>query len=138
MPAMYNIEHCSDPGGDSVSVVYEVTFSALHWLFEVHDNDVIAKLLGSSDIQLDTVGVTAVTPFDCFVLGYCASHSNCSWSIDLSACYSGDEEVEMLVRGTVEEKTHCTGRISKIDLFGNDITSEGLHGVSMEFSKALD
>ena len=32
----------------------------------------------------------------------------------------------MLVRGAVEEETHCTGGISEIKLFGNDITSVGL------------
>ena len=136
--AMYNIEHCSHcgSGGDSTSVVHEVTFSALHWLFEAHDADVIAKLLGSSDVQLDTDRVTSVTPFDCFVLGYCVSHSNCAWIINLESYSIGDEGVEMLVRGTVEEKTHCTGRISSIDLFDSGITSEGLERL-LSFLKHL-
>ena len=31
---------------------FMVSFDTLHWLFEAQDSDVIAKLLGSSDIQL--------------------------------------------------------------------------------------
>ena len=112
-------------GDDSASVVREVTLDVLHWLFETHDNDVIAKLLGSSDIQLRKLS-TQVTPFDCFVLGYCVSHSNCTWKIDLHNCHIGDERVEMLVRGAVEEETNCTGGISEINLGKNDITSEGV------------
>ena len=48
------------------------------------DNDVIAQLLGSSDVQLHRqYGDHGLTPFDCFVLGYCVSHSNCTWKIAL-------------------------------------------------------
>ena len=114
-----------EPSDDSASVVHEVTFNALHCLFEAQENDIIADLLGSSDIQLDTF-LSPGTPFDCFVLGYCVSHSNCTWKIDLEDCNIGDEGVEMLVRGAVEEETHCTGGISEINLGENDITSEGM------------
>ena len=82
----------------------------------------LLKLLRLPDIQLHEHS-SQVTPFDCFVLGYCVSHSNCTWTIDLSRCEIGDEGVELLVRGAIEEKTHCTGNISKIDLSVNDITS---------------
>ena len=122
-------------GGDSASVRREVTFNTLHWLFEAHDNDVIAELLGSSDIQLHKQ-FRKVTPFDCFVLGYCMSHSNCTWKIDLQYQHIGDEEVEMLVRGAVEEETHCTGGISEIRLGRNDITYEGVKHL-VDFPKQL-
>ena len=118
---------CVEKSGDELANV--VTFNTLHWLFEAQANDVIAKLLGSSDIQLDRQG-GVVTPFDCFVLGYCVSHSNCKRSIDLHYYYIGDEGVEMLVRGAVEEETHCTGGISEICLSINDISSEGVKHLS--------
>ena len=114
-----------DSGGDSSSGIHKVTFDTLHWLFEAHDSKVIAKVLGSSDIQLHGQ-FSQVTPFDCFVLGYCVSHSNCTWKIDLGGCHIGDAEMELLVRGAVEEETHCTGGISEIRLSLNDITSEGV------------
>ena len=114
-----------DSGDDSSSGIRKVTFDTLHWLFEAHDSKVIAKVLGSSDVQLDE-RYSQVTPFDCFVLGYCVSHSNCTWTIDIELCYIRDEGVEMLVRGAVEEETHCTGGISEMDLSENDITSEGV------------
>ena len=119
---------CAEKSGDdSASVVREVTFDTLHWLFEAQDNDIIAKVFESSDIQLDSLNSDGgATPFDCFVLGYCVSHSNCTWKIVLQYCNIGDEGVELLVRGAVEEVTHCTGGFSEIDLSENDITSEGV------------
>ena len=45
-----NILHVGKSINDSASVTHEVTFDTLHWLFEAQDNDVIAELLGSSDI----------------------------------------------------------------------------------------
>ena len=114
-----------DSGDYSSSSIRKVTFDTLHWLFEAHDSKVIAKVLGSSDIQLHGDS-RRVTPFDCFVLGYCVSHSNCTWTIVLGWCHIGDEEMEMLMQGAVEEETHCTGGISEIDLYWNGITSEGV------------
>ena len=116
-------------GHDSAGVVHGLPFTTLHWLFEARDNDVIAILLGSSDIWLHGP-YDGVTPFDCFVLGYCVSHSNCTWKIDLTLCNIGDEGVEMLVRAAVEEETHCTGEISEINLMRNNITSEGVKPLS--------
>ena len=103
----------------------KITFDTLHWMFEAQDNNVFAELLGLSDFEL-SVRWDVVTPFDCFVLGYCVSHSNCFWMIDLWDCHIGDEGVEMLVRGAVEEETNCTGGISEMMLSMNDITSEGV------------
>ena len=114
-----------EPGDDSVSVIHNVTFDTLHWLFEAQENDIIADLLESSDIQLNRL-LRTVTPFDCFVLGYCVSHSNCTWKIDLEYYKIGDEGVKMFVRGAVEEETHCTGGFSEINLGENDVTSEGM------------
>ena len=107
---------------DSVSVVC-VNFTILHWLFEAQDSDVIAKLLGSSEVGFNRCPNMptgyVVTPFDCFVLGYCVSNSQCTWKIwfgpyvgirhHIDSCI-GDEELEMLVHGTVEGGTHCTAR----------------------------
>ena len=119
-------------------VIREVTFDTLHWLFEAQDNNIIAKLLGSSDIQLRGDSFSQVTPFDCFVLGYCVSHSNCIWKIDLSHRDIGDEGLKMLVRGAVEEETHCTGGISEISLsFRHDITSEGVKYLLHNLPKQL-
>ena len=132
-----------DSGDDLPSVIpyvtysgiREVTFDTLLWLSEAHGSKVIAKVLGSSDIQLNEQ-YSQVTPFDCFVLGYRVSHSNCTWKIDLKLCHIEDEGVEMLVRGAVEEETHCTGGISEIRFSMNNITSEGLKHL-LKFPKQM-
>ena len=103
----------------------KVTFDMLHWLFESRRTDIIAELLGSTDIHLDETN-SEVLPSDCFVLGYCVSHSNCTWKkVRLMSCIE-DEKVEMLVQGAVEEKTNCTGGISEIVFSWNGITTKGL------------
>ena len=122
-------------GDDPANAVCELNFNTLHWLFEAQDNDVITKVLESSDIQLQEHS-SKVTPFDCFVFGYCVSHSNSTWSINLFYHNIGDEEVEMLVRGAVEEETQCTGSIAEIRLSRNDITSEGVKHL-LSFPKQL-
>ena len=119
-------------GDDLSSAICEVTIDLLHWLFEAQDNDVIATLLGSSNIQL--CEPDEMTPFDCFVIGYCVSHSNCTWRIKLSNIE--DEGVEMIARGAVEEKTNCKGGFSEIDLNENDITSKGIKHL-LTFPKQL-
>ena len=103
-----------------------INFNALHWLFETQDSKVIARVLGSFDMQLDQGGIW--TSFDCFVLGYCVSHSNCNWNIGFgNICYNiGDEGLELFMRGATQEETHCTGGISEIILRQCDITSEGV------------
>ena len=122
-----------ESGDDPASAVGMITFDTLHWLFEAHENDVIAKLLGSSDIQVKQH--SRVTPFDCFVLGYCVSHSNCTWKINLPDCNMGDEGVRMLVQGVLEE-THCMGCISEISFSENGIISEGVKRL-LSFPKQL-
>ena len=131
-----------------------VNFTILHWLFEAQDSDVIAKFLGAPEVSFDTClhsgypGMPrgyVVTPFDCFVLGYCVSQSNCTWKIwlgtgsyhrDHSDCRIGDEGIEMLVHGTVEGGTHCTGGISILDLNESGITFEGVKHL-LTFPKQL-
>ena len=126
---------CVEKSGDgSGGIVNEITFIVLHWLFEAQDNDF--TLLQSSGFQLHELDGDEVTPFDCFVLGYCVSRSNCTWRINLSGCNIGDEKVVMLVRGAVEAETHLIGKISEIHLSINDITSKGLRHL-LRFPKQL-
>ena len=136
---------------DPASVVC-VSFTILHWLFEAQDSDVITKLLWSSEVQFGSyIGYTemptnyVVTPFDCFVLGYCISNSQCTWkisfgpylgNIDNIDCCIGDEGIEMLVHGTVEGGTHCTGGISVLDFPESGITFEGVKHL-LTFPKQL-
>ena len=65
------------------------------------------------------------------------SHSNCTWKINLEQCSIGDERVGILVRGAVEEETHCTGGISDMNLRDNVITAEGVK-LSIAFSKTVN
>ena len=123
----------TDEYDDICFVVFDT--GTLHFLFEAQDNDIIAKMLGSSNIYIFEDMSDQVTPFDCFVLGYCVAHINCSWRIKLADGFIGDEEIEMLVQGAMDEETHCTGGFSKINLSTNRITSGVKH--LLKFPKQL-
>ena len=47
-----SVVESDDDSANDLVVIHEVTFNTLHWLFEAQNNDVIAKLLGSSNIQI--------------------------------------------------------------------------------------
>ena len=106
-----------------------ISLDGLHWIFEAQDTSNVCEAIGMSVATV--VAPRGVTSFDCFVLGYCVSHSNCSWEIDLSGCGIGDEGVEMFIQGAVEGETKHSGYISVMKfggkIWGNDITSAGLN-----------
>ena len=110
------------------SILCRTTLNVLHWLFEVQDIAVISKLLGSSLVHIskNNTGIGILKPFDCFVLGFCVSHSNCTWSISFPSCFIEDEGVELLVRGAVEKETQCTGGITEIEFPSNNITNKSV------------
>ena len=107
------------------SSTLQITLDGLHWIFEAQETSHVCEAIGMS---VANVGLRrTVTSFDCFVLGYCVSHSNCPWEIYLYDCGIGDEEVEMLVRGAVEGEAKHSGYVSAVDIRGNEITSAGFN-----------
>ena len=97
-----------------------ISLDGVHWMFEATCRNVCEA------IGMSTVGVRrlySVSSFDCFVLGYCVSHTNCPWEVELNI---GDEGLAMLVRGAMEgEAKHC-GYISALKMLSSGITSTGL------------
>ena len=118
------IKNCQDESGvKSGAIQHWITSNVLHCLFEIQESDTISELLGSSHVHIDVS-----TPFDCFALGFCVSHSNCTWSISLSS-HNGDKSVELLVRGAAEKETQCTGGIAEIKFssINNNLTNKSLN-----------
>ena len=115
----------------------QISLDGLHWIFEAQDTSNVCEAIGTS-VSTVKVGIGRSVPsFDCFVLGYCVSHSNCPWEIDLSGCGIGDEGMEMFTRGAVEGETEHSGYVSvmkfscvaafRIPVWRNHITSAGLN-----------
>ena len=112
----------SDPEISSSEL--RISLDGLHWMFEARCSNV-CEALGMSVVNVSLPG--RITSFDCFVLGYCVSHSNCPWEVDLGGCGIGNEEVTMLVRGAMEGEAKHSGHISVMNMFNNTITSTGLN-----------
>ncbi len=100
----------------------ELRLDRVHQMFESQRSSDVVKTSAVTVIQQ----LSTVTVFDCYVLGYCISHSNCSWEIDLMHCNIGDDGVNGLVQGTLEYPAQFQGAISELNLRYNSITSEGL------------
>ncbi len=62
-----------------------------------------------------------MSALDCYVLGCCISHSDCTWALWYE---SGGDELEGLVQGALEHPLQPQGTISALYL--NGITSEGV------------
>ena len=111
----------------------QISLDGLHCIYEAQNTRNVCEAIGMSAVSVRVhtpKNPGTVTPFDFFVLGYCVSHSNCPWEINFGACGIGDEEMEMLVRGALEDT--CTaehsGYISVMAMGnGNKITSAGLN-----------
>ena len=100
-----------------------ISRDSLHWIFEAQHSNV-CEIIGISVTAVRLLGL--VTSFDCFVLGYCVSHSNCSWEINIDNCGVSDEGIEMFIRGTVEGEAKHSGYISLMNISFNPITSASL------------
>ena len=108
---------------DSSSSQLWISLDGLHWMFEAACRNV-GEAIGMTVVGVELLGT--VTSFDCFVLGYCVSHSNCPWEAYLDHCGVGDDGVMMLVRGAMEGESKHSGYISVMNMIGNKITSTGL------------
>ena len=105
-----------------------IILPALQWIFEVNDPSRMCEVLGDSVIEAPyQLGRENITVFDCFVLGCCVAHTNCTWEIDFWMNNIGDKEIEMLVRGMLEGKATHSGCISKLHLSQNAIGKNGLN-----------
>ena len=104
----------------------QISLDGLHWIFEAQGSRSVCEAIGLSIVS-PLLRYRRLSAFDCFVLGYCVSHSDCPWKIDLDDCGIGDEGVQLLVRGTLESEPSHRGYISKLDLPRNQISSSGLN-----------
>ena len=103
----------------------QVRLDGLHWIFEAQGSRSVCEAIGVTTVS-SQLRYKRLSAFDCFVLGYCVSHSVCPWKINLDDCGIGDEGIEMLVRGTLEGEPSHRGYISVLKLSQNQITSSGL------------
>ena len=82
---------------------YNIKLKTIHFLFEAKQR---IKLLNAlSKVRLydnPFYDPLYVSPFDCYVLGYIASLTTCSWVIDIK--YYSASAVVMLMKGTLDPK----------------------------------
>ena len=67
----------------------------MHWLFEAHEKELLSQVLGQN-VQDRTLSSQFLSPFDCYVLGYCLTNSQCKWKLNLKSCSITEEGMSML------------------------------------------
>ena len=103
--------------GYNMSCDAAVCIDLVQWLFETQSDDVIAHTLGQKTIEFELS--STMLPLDYYSLGYCISHSQCQWVLELKTVLS-EHEVKMLSDGA------GTARKGKV---------VGLRGVWREYVK---
>ena len=92
---------------------HNITLEIVHLLFESQDPSAITSVLGSDCVCFY---VSALQPFDWYVLGYCITHSSCSWKLELEGFEL--ESVEMFLRALNLQQDQCqlpsTGNIKGV------------------------
>jgi len=63
----------------------------LHWLYEAQ------VFLKAKCIEFRPYNMTQLSSLDFHVLGYCISHSNCSWNLDISWVHFDSTSVKMIL-----------------------------------------
>ena len=70
-----------------------IKLEIVHLLFESQDPSAITSVFGSDYVCFY---VSALQPFDWYVLGYCIAHSSCDWKLELEGCEL--ESVELFLK----------------------------------------
>ena len=92
----------------------------LHWLFEAQEKELLSIILGQHTQEHD-LSFYALSPFDCYVLGYCITQSACVWKISLRSSGISDDGMKMITG----ESTASLRNIATLDLHRNCIGSIG-------------
>ena len=82
--------------------------SLFYWLFEAQNANLLQTISNNSEIikfNSSSSDIGSRGPFDFYMLGYCVSHSNCKWDINMEEV--GYEEARLFVRGTDNYNMHC-------------------------------
>ena len=94
--------------------------TAYHWLFECGDViEIITKeLIVSSSYSWN--------PLDYYVLGYCVSHYEFKWELDLAFTSMEDEDLDLLCRGIASAPDTIWNGELQANFSYNNITTEGM------------
>ena len=97
-----------------VSCDAAVSIDIVQWLFEAQSVDVIEHVLGQKTIEFDLS--SGMLPLDYYSLGYCISHSQCHWVLNLREEGIDKTRAKMLSAGT-GSRSEARGRV--LELGGN-------------------
>ena len=98
-----------------------IKLKILHCLFECQDPSAITSILGSDSVCF-SLDCAVALPFDWYVLGYCNTHSSCSWKLVLQHCKL--ESVKLFLRALNLQQYQCqlpsTVRLKELWLRGSN------------------
>ena len=97
--------------------------------YEAQDVETCTNVFGQSRVKFERSFI--ITPYDAYVVGYCVSVCNNTWTVDLLASECDSETFEMLVRGLQSVKKYGGGSIEELHLDFSTGVMEGGHSVKL-------
>ena len=109
---------------------------SLHFLFEGKESKVLNDL---SEVGFHSPSGLGMSPFDCYILGYIASHTSCKWTINVLFANDYVPVVEMFARGTMEDEALCPSMADtvKLSFFNSLHANSGLRQLLTAHSSFL-
>ena len=95
----------------------------LHWVYEIHQPTVVNTVLAGINKEL-VFENTTLSPFDCYVLGYCVVSSGSKWTLAFNRCGIGSKGVEMLLTYR-ENGRSALSNLTKLRFWENPIQDKG-------------
>ena len=103
-------------GEGQTSSEVKLKCAGLHFLFEGKESTKVLNDLPEDGFS--TFSSMALSPFECYVLGYIASHTSCKWTIQVLGGHFLPQFVgEMFARGTMEDEALYPSVVKSINLF---------------------
>ena len=76
--------------------------AVINWLFEAQSETVMSLILGESEVRFEA-SKRHMSPMDYYSLGYCISHSQCQWVLELESTMEiSKEKIKLLADGARE------------------------------------
>ena len=98
------------------------SMESLRWMFETQDKLLLREALGTETQTLNLARQT-LAPFDCYIIAYCISNSDCRWWLRFRCCQIAETGMRMLAGRTGDSLSH----VETIDLSNSALKTGGVH-----------
>ena len=116
-------KHTEPPAELLAQLMRKGKIRVFHWAFESENTALLSKLMGTGEVELESI--YSWEPLDFYVSGLCLAQSTNIWKVKFHGSLD-DNRMELFVKGCCQESESGTSRITAADFSKNSLTAEGL------------